>query len=80
MKKAKAQTSIVTVVSFGGSSNDAFKIVMRRTVGSTVTLTTLAVVTKAGMSYMQGLDLNRMFGINGSKAIEVTTENGNEHF
>jgi hypothetical protein len=78
--KAKAQTSIVTVVSFGGSSNDAFKIVMRRTVGSTVTLTTLAVVTKAGMSYMQGLDLNRMFGINGSKAIEVTTENGNEHF
>ena len=78
--KAKAQTSIVTVVSFGGSSNDAFKIVMRRTVGSTVTLTTLAVVTKAGMSYMQGLDLNKMFGINGSKAIEVTTENGNEHF
>ena len=78
--KANAQTSIVTVVSFGGSSNDAFKIVMRRTVGSTVTLTTLAVVTKAGMSYMQGLDLNRMFGINGSKAIEVTTENGNEHF
>lgn len=80
MKKAKAQTSIVTVVSFGGSSNDAFKIVMRRTVGSTVTLTTLAVVTRAGMNYMQALDLNRMFGINGSKATKATMESGNEHF
>lgn len=80
MKKAKVQTSIVTVVSFGGSSNDAFKIVMRRTVGSTVTLTTLAVVTRAGMNYMQALDLNRMFGINGSKATKVTMESGNEHF
>jgi hypothetical protein len=78
MEKAKDKTSIVTVVSFGGSSNDAYKIVMQRTDGSTVTLTTLAVVTKAGMTYMRGLDLNKMFGINGSKVIEVTMENGNE--
>jgi len=78
MEKAKDKTSIVTVVSFDGSSNDAYRIVMQRTDGSTVTLTTLAVVTRAGMTYMQALDLNKMFGINGSKVTEVTMENGNE--
>ena len=78
MEKGKDQTSIVTVVSFDGSSNDAYKIVMQRTDGCTVSLTTLAVVTKAGMTYMRGLDLNKMFGINGAKVTEVTKENGNE--
>ena len=78
MAKAKDQTSIVTVVSFGGSPNDAYRIAMQRTDGSTVTLTTLAVITKAGMSYMKALDLNKMFGINGVKVTEVTKENGNE--
>ena len=78
MAKDKAQTSIVTVVSFDGSSNDAYKIAMRRTAGSMVSLTTLAVVTRAGMTYMQALDLNKMFGINGLKVTEVTKENGNE--
>jgi|LauGreDrversion2_5_1035112.scaffolds.fasta_scaffold330926_2 hypothetical protein len=78
MAKAKDKTSIVTVVSFGGLSNDAYRIAMQRTNGSTVTLTTLAVVTRAGMTYMQALDLNRMFGINGLKVTEVTMENGNE--
>jgi hypothetical protein len=78
MAKAKDKTSIVTVVSFGGLSNDAYRIAMQRTDGSTVTLTTLAVVTRAGMTYMQALDLNRMFGINGLKVTEVTMENGNE--
>jgi len=76
--KAKGKTSIVTVVSFDGSSNDAYKIVMRRTDSSLVTLTTLAVVTRAGMTYMQALDLNKMFWINGTKAIEVSMENGND--
>jgi hypothetical protein len=78
MAKAKDKMSIVTVVSFGGSLNDAYRIAMQRTDGSTVTLTTLAVVTRAGMTYMQALDLNRMFGINGLKVTEVTMENGNE--
>ena len=78
MARDKALTSIVTVVSFDGSSNDAYRIAMQRTDGSTVTLTTLAVVTRAGMTYMQALDLNKMFGINGSKVTEVTMENGNE--
>jgi hypothetical protein len=76
--KVKEKTSIVTVVSFGGSSSDAYKIVMRRTDGSTATLTTLAVITKAGMTCIQRLDLNKMFGINGLKVTEVTQENGNE--
>jgi hypothetical protein len=76
--KVKEKTSIVTVVSFDGSSSDAYKIVMRRTDGSMATLTTLAVITKAGMTYIQRLDLNKMFGINGSKVTEVTKENGNE--
>lgn len=76
--KAKGKTSIVTVVSFDGSSSNAYKIATRHTDGSTVTLTTLAVVTRAGMNYMQALDLNKMFGINGSKAIEVNMGNGND--
>ena len=78
MAKDKAQTSIVTVVSFDGSSNAGYKIAMRRTDGLTVTLTTLAVITRAGMTYMKALDLNKMFGINGLKVTEVTQENGNE--
>ena len=78
MAKDKAQTSIVTVVSFDGSSNDAYRIAMQRTDGSTVTLTTLAVVTRAGMNYMKALDLNKMFGINGSKVTEVNMGNGND--
>lgn len=76
--KAKGKTSIVTVVSFDGSSSDAYKIVMRRTDSSTATLTTLAVVTRAGMNYMQALDLNKMFGINGIKVTEVEKGNGND--
>ena len=80
MEKDKAQTSIVTVVSFDGSSSDAYKIAMQHTDGSTVTLTTLAVVTRAGMNYMKALDLNKMVGISGSKVTEVNMENGNEHF
>lgn len=78
MARDKDQTSIVTVVSFDGSSNDAYRIAMQRTDGSMVTLTTLAVVTRAGMTYMKALDLNKMFGINGLKVTEVTKENGNE--
>ena len=76
--KEKGETSIVTAVSFDGSSSDAYKIVMRRTDSSTATLITLAVVTRAGMNYMQALDLNKMFGINGIKVTEVEKGNGND--
>lgn len=71
--------SICTVVSFDGSSNDAYKIVMRHTDGSMVTLTTLAVVTRAGMIYMKALDLNKMFGMNGALATEVNTMIGDKN-
>ena len=76
MAKDKAQTSIVTVVSFDGSSSDAYRIAMQHIDGSTVTLTTLAVVTRAGMNYMKALDLNKMFELNGRLAIEESTVTG----
>ena len=78
MAKDKAQTSIVTVVSFDGSSNDAYRIAMQHTDGLTVTLTTLAVVTKAGMNYIPSQVLSKMFETSGLKVTEVTKENGNE--
>ena len=70
--------SICTVVSFDGSSNVGYKIAMQHTDGSTVTLTELAAITKAGMNYIPSQNLNKMFEINGSKVTEVTKENGNE--
>ena len=60
MAKMKDQTSIGIVVSFDGLFNDAYRTAMQRTVGSKVTLTTLADATRVGMNYMQGLDLSRM--------------------
>jgi len=78
MAKDKGKTSIVTVVSFDGSSSDAYKIAMRHTDGSTVTLTTLAVVTRAGMNYIPSQVLSKMFETNGLKVTEVTKENGND--
>lgn len=70
--------SICTVASFDGSSNVGYKIAMQHTSGSTVTLTELAAITKAGMNYIPSQNLNKMFEINGSKVTEVTKENGNE--
>jgi hypothetical protein len=71
---------ICTVVSFDGSSNVEYKIAMLHTVGSTVTLTELAAITKAGTNYIPSHVLSKMFETSGSKATEVTKENGNEHF
>jgi hypothetical protein len=41
-------------------------------------LTTPDGFAKAGMTYIQALDLNEMCGNNGLKVTEVTKENGNE--
>jgi hypothetical protein len=76
--KAKGQTSIGIVVSFERSSEEGYKIVELRTVSSTVTVTTLASITRDGMKYIQAQDLRRMFESNGTKAIEAKKENGNE--
>ena len=70
--------SICTVVSFGGSSNVGYKIAMQHTAGYTVTLTVLAVITRAGMNYIPSQVLSTMFETSGLKVTEVTKENGNE--
>jgi hypothetical protein len=70
--------SICTVVSFDGSSNVGYKIAMQHIVGSTVTLTELAAITKSGTNYNPSHVLSKMFETSGQKVTEVTKENGNE--
>ena len=77
--KAKERTSIGIVVSFGKSSEKGYKIVQLRTDFSTVTVTTLASITRAGMKYIQSQDLIKMCESSGTKATEAKKENGNEH-
>jgi hypothetical protein len=69
--------SICIAVSFDGSSSDGYKIVMQHTDGSMVTLTTLAVITKAGMICIPAHVLREMFELNGALEIEGQTESGN---
>lgn len=77
-KKEKEMTSIVTVVSFDGSSKNGLKIAMAHTVGSEVMLTTLVDITRAGMTYIKDHGLKKMFETSGIKEIVATMENGNE--
>ncbi len=70
--------NICTVVSFGRSSRCALKIVMVHTVGSVATVTTLGAGRKGGTNFTPNRILKKMLGINGTKATEVTKENGNE--
>jgi hypothetical protein len=51
---------------------------MAHTVGSGVTLTTLGVGRKGGMTFTPNQNLRKMLETNGTKAIEVTKENGND--
>jgi UPF0716 family protein affecting phage T7 exclusion len=78
MERAKEKTSIVTVVSFDGSSSDGFQIAVARTVGSQVTLTTLVAVSKAGMNYIRIHGWNEMFESSGLEEIAAMMESGNE--
>lgn len=66
--KAKEQTSIGIVVSFERSSEEGYKIVELHTDFSTVTVTTLASITKAGMRYIPSQDLIKMLDSNGRLA------------
>ncbi len=75
-KKDKVQTNIVTVVSLDGSSTSALKIVMAHTDGSEVTLTTLADITKDGMTFIRDHGLRKMFENSGLLEIEAITEIG----
>jgi hypothetical protein len=71
--------SICTVVSFGGSSGDGYKIVLQRTNGSKVTLTTLASITRAGMKCIPAQDLSKMCEINGCLATEAKSVIGEKN-
>ena len=75
-KRVKEKTSIVTVVSFGGSSKKELKIAMAHTVGSTVTLTTLGGISKDGTNFIPSPALRRMLEINGAVEIAANTEIG----
>ena len=70
--------NIATVVSFGGSSQSASKIVLVQSSGSKVTVTTMGSITKDGTNFTPSLDLRRMLRINGLKATEEQKENGND--
>lgn len=79
MARELAQTSIVTVVSFDLSFSAGYKIAMRHTDGSRVTLIELAAVSEVGMTFIPAHDLREMFLSSGKKVTEVTQENGYEH-
>lgn len=76
--KEKEQTSIGIVVSFEKSSEKGYKIVELRTAFSTVTVTTLESITRAGTKYIRAQNLIKMCEISGTKATEAKKENGNE--
>lgn len=64
-KKAKEKIKIATVISLDGSSEDACKIVMLRIDGSLVTQTTLASVSRDGMSFIRTHGLKKMLDASG---------------
>ena len=75
-QKELGLTNIVTAVSLDGSSESELKIVMARTDGSEVTLTTLAHITRAGMTYIRAHGLRKMFANSGLLEIEEQKESG----
>ncbi len=77
-RRAKEKMSIVTVVSFEESSRCVFKTAIAHTVGSMVTLTTLGSATRDGTNFIPSPALRQILETNGSKATEVTKENGND--
>jgi len=77
-KKVKESMNIATVVSFGGSSQSASKIVLVQSSGLKVTVTTMGRITKDGTTFTPTLDLKRILRINGTKVIEEMKANGNE--
>ena len=76
-KKQLESANICIVVSFGRSSRCDLKIAMAHTVGSRVTLTALGAGRKGGTTFTPNQNLKKMLETNGTKATEVTQENGN---
>ena len=77
-EKDKERMSFAIVVSFEPSSRCAYKIVKRHTIGSTVVLTEVASVTKAGMNYIPDQFWKETFGINGVRATVENMVNGDK--
>jgi hypothetical protein len=77
-QKELGQMNIVTVVSLDGSSKSALKIVMAHTDGSEVTLTTLADITKDGMTFIRSHGLRKMFENSGLLETGANMEIGND--
>jgi hypothetical protein len=77
-KKVKESMNIATVVSFGGSSQSASKIVLVQSSGLKVTVTTMGRITEDGTTFTPTLDLKRMLRINGTKVTEEMKANGND--
>jgi hypothetical protein len=78
-QKELGAMNIVTVVSLDGSSKSALKIVMAHTDGSEVTLTTLADITKDGMTFIQSHGLRKMFENSGLLETGANMEIGEKH-
>jgi len=70
--------NIATVVSLGGSSQSASKIVLVQSSGLKVTVTTMGRITEDGTTFTPSLDLRRMLKSNGIVETEQTKESGNE--
>ena len=70
--------NIATVVSLGGSSQSASKIVLVQSSGLRVTVTTMGSIEKDGTMFTPSLDLRRMLRINGTRETEEMKANGND--
>jgi hypothetical protein len=77
-EKDKERMSFAIVVSFEPSSRCAYKIVKRRTYGSTEELTELVSVSKDGMNYIPDRFWKEMLGISGIRATVDQMVNGNK--
>jgi hypothetical protein len=77
-QRGRAKTSIAIAVSFGTSLGCVCKIVSERTLGSTVELTQLVGITRAGMNYIPDRFWKETFGINGLKATVERMVIGND--
>ena len=70
--------NIATVVSFGGSSQSASKIVLVQSSGLKATVTTMGRITEDGMNFIPSLDLRRMLRLSGILETEQMKESGND--
>jgi hypothetical protein len=78
MRKEKAKTSIGIAVSFGALSKPEYKIVTLRCDSLRATVTSLGRLSRDGTKFTLNPIWKETFEISGTKATEVTKENGNE--